>query len=98
MVENAITGTLKYVDSGSLVETFGPGNFICLSFASDNPKVAYPDIKVGIIPSEGTGYIPLDEDMIAVFKVDDKDVQTVNAKHGGVIEAYDISGLVCETE
>ena len=70
-----ITGTLKYLDSGSLVETYGAGNFIALKF-SDIPETA-TSVKVGLEPSEGTGLVELinDPDKNGVFKVTNRFAQ-----------------------
>ena len=70
-----ITGTLKYLDSGSLVDTYGTGNFIALKF-SDIPETA-TSVKVGLDPSEGTGLVELinDPDKNGVFKVTNRFTQ-----------------------
>lgn len=70
-----ITGTLKYLDTGSLVETYGAGNFIALKF-SDIPATA-TSVKVGLEPSEGTGLVELinDPDKNGVFKVTNRFAQ-----------------------
>ena len=70
-----ITGTLKYLDSGSLVDTYGAGNFIALKF-SDIPESA-TSVKVGLEPSEGTGLVELinDPDKNGVFKVTNRFTQ-----------------------
>lgn len=70
-----ITGTLKYLDTGSLVETYGAGNFIALKF-SDIPETA-TSVKVGLEPSEGTGLVELinDPDKNGVFKVTNRFAQ-----------------------
>ena len=72
---DAITGTLKYLDTGSLVETYGAGNFIALKF-SDIPETA-TSVKVGMEPSEGTGLVELinDPDKNGVFKVTNRFTQ-----------------------
>lgn len=72
---DAITGTLKYLDTGSLVDTYGAGNFIALKF-SDIPETA-TSVKVGMEPSEGTGLVELinDPDKNGVFKVTNRFTQ-----------------------
>ena len=62
-----ITGTLKYLDTGSLVDTYGAGNFIALKFS----------VKVGLEPSEGTGLVELinDPDKNGAFKVTNRFTQ-----------------------
>lgn len=98
---NAITGTLKYVDSGALATDWGAGNFMALKFTNNDPDVI--QIKVGLTPSEGSGLVPLDEDMNGVFKVTDKDTQkfTVQYTDGSnrtETEYYDLSDLVTLSE
>lgn len=70
-----ITGTLKYLDTGSLVDTYGAGNFIALKF-SDIPETA-TSVKVGLEPSEGTGLVELinDPDKNGAFKVTNRFTQ-----------------------
>ena len=72
---DAITGTLKYLDTGSLVDTYGAGNFIALKF-SDIPESA-TSVKVGLEPSEGTGLVELinDPDKNGAFKVTNRFTQ-----------------------
>lgn len=71
----AITGNLKYLDSGALVDTFGAGNFLALKF-SDIPETA-TSVKVGLEPSEGTGLVELlgDPDLNGAFKVTNRFTQ-----------------------
>lgn len=96
-----ITGTLKYLESGQLVTDWGEGNFIALKFTNNDPE-KIKTIKVGLDPSQGSGLVPLDEDMNGVFKITDKDTQKF------VVESYDenneklsrdeynLTGLICE--
>ena len=77
-----ITGTLKYLESGQLVTDWGEGNFLALKFTNNNPD-KIKTIKVGLDPSQGSGLVPLDEDMNGVFKITDKDTQKF------VVESYD---------
>ena len=98
---NAITGTLKYVDTGALATDWGAGNFMVLKFTNNDPDVI--QIKVGLTPSEGSGLVPLDEDMNGVFKVTDKDTQkfTVQYTDGSnrtETKYYDLSDLVTLSE
>ena len=98
----AITGTLKYVDTGALPAKWGAGNFIALKFTpaeSDKGNIRY---RVGMSPSEGSGLVWLDEDMVGVFKVTDKDeqvfvVETVSRERT-TRQEYDLSGLTLNTE
>ncbi len=72
---NAITGTLKYLDSGALVDTWGAGNFIALKFTDLDP--AATSVKVGLDPSQGSGLVEIidDPDKNGAFKVTNKDTQ-----------------------
>lgn len=96
-----ITGTLKYLESGQLVTDWGEGNFLALKFTNNNPD-KIKTIKVGLDPSQGSGLVPLDEDMNGVFKITNQEAQKF------VVESYDeedkllsrdeydLSGLWCK--
>lgn len=73
--DGAITGTLKYLDSGALVDTYGAGNFLALKF-SDIPETA-TSVKVGLDPSQGTGLVEIidDPDKNGAFKITDRFAQ-----------------------
>lgn len=73
--DGAITGTLKYLDSGALVETYGAGNFLALKF-SDIPDTA-TSVKVGLDPSQGTGLVEIinDPDKNGAFKITNRFTQ-----------------------
>jgi hypothetical protein len=73
--DGAITGTLKYLDSGALVDTYGAGNFLALKF-SDIPETA-TSVKVGLEPSQGTGLVEIinDPDKNGAFKITDRFAQ-----------------------
>lgn len=92
-----VTGTLKYVDSGTLATDWGPGYFIALKWT--DPAEDVTSLKVGLIPSEGTGLIEAiaDTDRDGVFKVTSKEGQKFNliqssGKHA-TVQAFDLSGL-----
>lgn len=99
ITDNAITGTLKHLSTGALVDTWGAGNFIALKF-SDIPSDA-TSVKVGLNPSQGSGLVELlgDPDMNGAFKVTDKDAQSfvVKTTVDGVetTQTFDLSGLTC---
>lgn len=84
----AISGTLKYVASGSLVDTWNVHHFIALKFIDPNGA---DEIKVGI-----KNLAALDPDMDAVIAISDttKPIRVVTTK-GGVVktQTFDISGL-----
>ena len=94
----AITGTLKYVDSGALKEAWGAGNFIALKFTLPD-GVEPEDVRVGLDPSMGSGLVALDDDKNGIFKVTDKDSQVfvVEIFNGDYWSrtTYDLSGLTC---
>lgn len=97
-----ITGTLKYVDSGSLADRWGAGNFIALKFEDIDEDAT--SVMVGLDPSEGSGLVEIidDPDKNGAFKITDKDtqkfkvVQTVGEKT--LTQTFDLSGLTLETE
>lgn len=70
-----ITGTLKYLSSGQLVTDWGPGYFLALKFTDIPEGLDYNNVKVGLLPSQGSGLVNLDGDYNGVFKITDKDYQ-----------------------
>jgi len=98
--DGEIVGTLKYLDSGSLVTTYGAGNFMALTFVN-NDFSKYSSVKVGMDPSEGTGLVEIinDPDKNGVFKVTNKDTQVfkivyTDAETGETnTQTFDLSGL-----
>lgn len=96
-----ITGTLKYVDSGALATDWGAGNFIALDFSGID-TTGLTSLKVGLVPSEGTGLVEAigDPDLNGVFKVTDKDAQVfrIVASDGKSVAQRDwsLAGLTCE--
>lgn len=71
--DNVMNGTLKYVSSGSLVTTWGAGNFIALQFSGTAFDKA-ENIYVGLDPSVSSGLVDVidDPDKNGVFKVSSK--------------------------
>lgn len=94
-----MSGTLKYLSSGSLVDTFGAGNFIALKF-NNIPEDA-TSVKVGLDPSEGTGLVEIinDPDKNGAFKITDKNTQKfvvqVTTPDGVNTIEYSLSALNC---
>lgn len=95
--DGKITGTLTKLTSGQLVTDWGEGYFIGLGFSNFSSGVTYSNVKVGLNPSEGSGFVTLDSDCMGVFKITDK-----NAQKLGVVQIkgdtsrtdyYDLSGL-----
>ena len=99
----AVTGTLKYVDSGALATDWGAGNFLVLKFGADDWD-EYTSVKVGLTPSAGSGLVEVknDPDKNGVFKITNKATQkfTVVATDGVNTKTsyYDLSGLTVESE
>lgn len=103
VVENGrITGTLKYLDSGDIVDTWGEGNFLVLKF--DDIDENATSVKVGMEPSQGSGLVEIidDPDKNGVFKVTDKNSQkfkyVVTSATDVITQTFDLSGLTCEEE
>ena len=98
--DNAITGTLKYIDSGSLATTWGAGNFLALKFPTAD--ITNSTVKVGLEPSVSSGLVELDSDKNGVFKITDKMRQKfcvqITVGSETVVKRYDLSGLSCESE
>lgn len=102
--DNAITGTLKFIEGGlaSSGALAGDGNFIALKFTSDDWD-KFTSVKVGLDPSAETGLVEIinDPDKNGVFKVSNtSQVFKVVATDGTdtVTKTYSLAGLVLETE
>ena len=105
---NKITGTLKYVSEGQLPSAFGAGNFLVLKWSDIDTHAT--SLKVGLVPSEGTGLVEVidDPDANGAFKITDKDGQrfVMLSSAGGygtsgysdLLQKFDLSGLVLEEE
>lgn len=97
VANGAITGTLKYCNSGTLAHDWGAGYFLCLKWT--DPDDSATSLKVGLEPSEGSGMIEClaDTDRDGVFKVTSKNNQvlkvvTSNVDHA-TVQTFDLSGL-----
>jgi len=101
--DSAITGTLKYLDTGSLVDTWGAGNFLALKFSGDAFEDA-TSIKVGLDPSQGSGLVEIidDPDRNGAFKISNTGqvfvVEVTDANDVVKRRTYNLSGLTLETE
>ena len=106
VADGAITGTLKFIQGG--LSPAGPlsgdGNFLALKFIDNNDA---DSIKVGLVPSAGTGFVELigDPDMNGVCKVAGEiegvqQVLKVITTVGSIVktQTFDLSGLILETE
>lgn len=94
---NNITGTLYNLTMGVIPEYWGEGHFMALDFSN------IPDgsnVRVGLEPSQGSGFVELDEDHNGVFKVTDKNTQVfkvITSKAGQTkTDTYTLDGLTLE--
>jgi len=99
---DAITGTLKYVTTGQLMNPWGPGNFLALKFSNFPAGTTFANTKVGLVPSaSGMAPVALDSDTDAAMQITDKDNQklVVITTSGSKTRTkyYDLSGLVLES-
>ena len=101
--DNAITGTLKFIEGG-ISETgplSGDGYFIALKFSDIDENAT--SVKVGLDPSASSGLVELidDPDKNGVFKVTDKNAQlfvVIQSGNGRVSEQrFDLSSLTLES-
>lgn len=92
--EDAITGTLKYVDDytgfSSKVEEQS-GNYLALHVDTDSEDDVYVELVNGT-----KGPVKLDEDRIIILRIADKDVQEVEVTVGDLVAVYSLSDLVIE--
>lgn len=104
VADGAITGTLKFIQGG--IAQSGPlagdGNFMFLKFVDPNEA---DSVEVGLVPSAGTGFVELDADMNAVFKVagtiDGKQqvLKVITTKNGvAKTQSFDLTGLTLNEE
>ena len=100
VANNAITGTLKELTSGALVDAHGAGYFVALKFTNIDPGAT--SVKVGLDPSMGTGLVEIinDPDKNGAFKVTNKDTQvfkvvTTNGTETKT-DTYTLSGLTLQ--
>lgn len=96
---SAVTGILKKLTSGDLVDAWGEGNFIALKF-SDIPADA-TSVKVGLDPSYGSGLVEIisDPDKNGAFKVTEttqKFKVVTTTPDGENTQTFDLSGLTLE--
>lgn len=97
----SITGTIKYLTEGALVNAHGEGNFIALKFTNIDPSAT--SVMVGLDPSYGTGLVEIinDPDKDGGFKITDKDTQVFKVVQSDGTrtntQIYDLSNLVLET-
>ena len=68
---DAITGTLKYLTTGQLVNDWGEGYFMAVGFSNYSTGLTYQNVKVGLYNSAGSGLVTLDSDQDAVLHITD---------------------------
>lgn len=101
----AVTGTLKYLTSGQLVDKWGEGNFMAIKLNADQWD-KYSSVQAGLEPSVESGLVEIkdDPDKGGVFKVTDKGTQrlkvvAVSADGKKVHTQYfSLNGLNCNTQ
>jgi len=100
VADGAITGTLKKLESGALVDSWGEGHFIALKFTDIDANAT--SVKVGLDPSQGSGLVEIinDPDRNGAFKVTDKDAQkfvvVTTTPDGEKTQKFSLSGLTLE--
>ena len=99
---NKITGTLKYLSTGTIASDWGAGYFLALKFS--NLAATATSVKVGLKPSVSSGLVELlgDPDMNGIFKITNKDEQkfrvvTTDGTHT-LTQSFDLSGLILEPQ
>lgn len=101
-----ITGTLKYLGTANeITNVWGKGNFLPFKLTV-NDWSKYSSVKVGLVPSEGTGMVEIkdDPDHNGIFKVTNKDVQrfkvVAKSADGKKIHTqwFDLTGLTCNAQ
>ena len=97
-----VTGSLQFVEGGLAPSgpLAGDGYFLALKWS--NPQETVTSLKVGIIPSQGSGLVECinDTDRNGVFKVTDKTSQDIvliqrDGKNTNT-QTLDLSGLTLE--
>lgn len=102
VANGAITGTIKYLSEGALVDRWGAGNFIALKFTDLDPRAT--SVKCGMDPSYGDGLVEIinDPDKDGAWKVTDKDEQVfvVESTNGTLTtrQTFSLSGLTLMPE
>lgn len=95
---DAITGTLKKLETGDLVNAWGEGYFLALRF-EDIADTA-TSVKVGLDPSYGNGLVEIitDPDKNGAWRITSPSDQVfkvvITDGTNTVTKTYDLSGLV----
>lgn len=95
--KDKITGILKFIKGGIAPSGIlaGDGYFLALKFSDVDESATSK--KVGLVPSEGSGLVELDEDMNVFMKISDINKQVfevviTDGTRSGV-QKFDLSGL-----
>ena len=94
-----VSGKLKKLTSGQLVNDWGEGYFLALKWAVDEGATS---LRVGIVPSQGAGLVECvdDSDRDGVMKVADPSIQVftiiTETANGIKTQVFDLSGLTFE--
>lgn len=99
---NSITGTLKFVEGGLAPSGYlsGDGYFLALKLSDIDEDAT--SVKVGLIPSEGSGLVEIidDPDKNLVAKITSSSqkfiVEQSDAKGNKKTQRYNLSGLTLE--
>ena len=100
---NSIVGTLKFVEGG--LSPAGPlsgdGYFLALKLSNIDSDAT--SVKVGLVPSEGTGFVEIitDPDKNLVAKITDKNTQVFSViqsdnKGNKLTQRFYLGGLTLE--
>lgn len=74
---NEFKGTLKWLDGdNAITDAWGDGNFLAFDLSGNN-FTGLTSVKVGLVPSAGTGLVEIinDPDKNGIFKIANKNVQ-----------------------
>lgn len=94
--DKKITGTLtKLTGSSAITDKWGEGWFCALKFSNFSSGLTYSNVKVGLLPSQGSGFLPLDSDQNGIFKVNENDTEQklalIQEKDGKrLVQIYDL--------
>ena len=95
VADGAITGTLKKLTSGALVDRWGAGYFIALTMSNVDADALY--VMAGLDPSVSSGMLKLDPDNTIVCKVSNKTTQKFKVvqytQYSATVQTFDLSGL-----
>ena len=101
---NEFKGTLKYLSgSNPITNVWGEGNFLAFDM-SDNTYTGYTSVKVGLVPSAGSGLVEIknDDTHTGIAKIENKNVQKfrIVATDGTNTETqdFDLNELTVEGE